>query len=155
MPDAHMLAVDDSSPDSTADVARSLGAELGNVDELGAQHTAGLGGAYRAGFRLGLERGYGTIVEMDADLSHAPETLPTLLSRWGSRYAAFVLGISVSDATSGYRAYRADGLERAGYAATTTAVEALGLSTWWGIRDRSRDLYHRVRGRSTAPEETT
>ena len=36
---------------------------------------------------------------------------PQLLSRWGNRYAAGVLGLAVNDATAGYRAYRADGAE--------------------------------------------
>ena len=41
----------------------------------------GLGAAYIAGFRWGLERGYDVLVEMDADGSHAPEELPRLLAR--------------------------------------------------------------------------
>jgi dolichol-phosphate mannosyltransferase len=40
---------------------------------------SGLGSAYREGFELGLGRGYDTLVEMDADLSHDPATLPVLL----------------------------------------------------------------------------
>ena len=39
----------------------------------------GLGGAYRAGFHWGLERGYEVLVEMDSDLSHDPLVLPELL----------------------------------------------------------------------------
>ncbi len=41
-----------------------------------------------------------------------------LLSRWGNRYAAFMLGVAVRDMTAGFRAYRADLLERIGYADT-------------------------------------
>jgi len=40
------------------------------------------------------------------------------LSRWGNRYAAFVLGLDVTDATSGYRGFRADALQRADYQST-------------------------------------
>src|SRR5690606_458096 len=39
----------------------------------------GLGAAYIAGFRWGLERGYDILCEMDADGSHQPEELPKLL----------------------------------------------------------------------------
>ena len=97
----------------------------------------GLGAAYLAGFGWALDRGYGAVVEMDADGSHDPAELPALLaaladadlvvgSRWvrggtvqnwprsrellsrgGNAYARVMLGLSVHDATGGYRAYRA------------------------------------------------
>ena len=138
VPDAHVMVVDDGSPDGTADLAEAVGRELGaiRVERRGAK--SGLGSAYRHGFRLGLQEGYEVLVEMDADLSHDPAALPTLLnaveggadlaigsryvpggsiprwpwyrralSVWGNRYAAMMLGFDVSDATSGYRAYRA------------------------------------------------
>ena len=100
-----------------------------------------------------------------------------LLSRWGNRYAGFVLGLPVRDSTAGYRAYRASALQKVdldairadGYGfqiemayavqrsggrivevpisfkdrvrgtskmSSRIVVEALGLVTWWGIRDR-------------------
>ena len=74
-----VLVVDDSSPDGTADMAQAVGAELGGVEVLRRPGKSGLGSAYREGFRLGLGRGYDTLVEMDADLSHDPATLPVLL----------------------------------------------------------------------------
>jgi dolichol-phosphate mannosyltransferase len=100
----------------------------------------GLGAAYVAGFRWALERGYGTVVEMDADGSHQPEELPRLLaalhhadlvlgsryiaggrvenwprrrealSRGGNAYTRLLLGVALRDATGGYRAIRADAL---------------------------------------------
>src|SRR5262249_37393941 len=66
-PDADVLVVDDSSPDGTADLAAAAGAELGSIDVLRRPVKAGLGPAYRAGFAVGLDRGYETLVEMDAD----------------------------------------------------------------------------------------
>ncbi len=139
VPTAHVLVVDDSSPDGTAEIAKSVGAELGGVDVMTRATKSGLGSAYRAGFAEGLVRGYDVLVEMDSDLSHDPGALPALLaaveagadlaigsryipggtiphwaphrralSRWGNRYAGFVLGLPVADATSGFRAYRAD-----------------------------------------------
>src|SRR5947209_1043788 len=78
-PGAHVLVVDDGSPDGTADLAAAVGDELGGIDVLRRKNKAGLGGAYRAGFAWGLERGYEVMVEMDADLSHDPAELPRLL----------------------------------------------------------------------------
>jgi len=78
-PGADVLVVDDGSPDGTADLAQAAGRELGGVDVLRRTAKAGLGKAYRAGFAVGLERGYEVLVEMDADLSHDPAALPSLL----------------------------------------------------------------------------
>ena len=94
VPAADVLVVDDSSPDGTADLARATGAELGQIDVLVRPKKDGLGNAYRAGFRLGFDRGYDRLVQMDADLSHDPAALPSLLARLdegaagviGSRY---------------------------------------------------------------------
>jgi dolichol-phosphate mannosyltransferase len=80
VPDVDVLVVDDGSPDGTADLADAFGAEHGHVSVLRRQEKAGLGSAYRAGFAWGLERGYEVLVEMDADLSHNPGTLPRLLA---------------------------------------------------------------------------
>ncbi len=79
LPAASVLVVDDGSPDGTADAAEVLGKELGNIDVLRRTAKAGLGSAYRAGFRWGLDRGFDACVEMDADLSHEPEALPSLV----------------------------------------------------------------------------
>ncbi|MDP1820733.1 MAG: polyprenol monophosphomannose synthase [Acidimicrobiales bacterium] len=79
-PDAHVLVVDDNSPDGTADLAEALGAEVGGVTVLRRPAKEGLGSAYRAGFDWGLREGYTTLVEMDADLSHDPADLPRLLA---------------------------------------------------------------------------
>jgi dolichol-phosphate mannosyltransferase len=79
VPSADILVVDDGSPDGTADMAQALGEELGQVDVLRRSAKAGLGKAYRAGFAVGLERGYDAMVEIDADLSHDPAALPSLL----------------------------------------------------------------------------
>jgi dolichol-phosphate mannosyltransferase len=78
-PSADVLVVDDNSPDGTAEIAERLGRELGGVSVLRRPGKAGLGSAYREGFRWGLEAGYDVLVEMDADLSHDPAALPALL----------------------------------------------------------------------------
>jgi dolichol-phosphate mannosyltransferase len=144
VPDADLLVVDDNSPDGTGEVADKLAAADSHVHVLHRPGKAGLGTAYITGFRWALARGYGAIVEMDADGSHRPEELPTLLaaladadlvlgSRWvpggtvrnwaksrellsrsANLYARLLLRMSVKDATGGYRVYRASTLERIG-----------------------------------------
>ncbi|MGE0309148.1 MAG: polyprenol monophosphomannose synthase [Acidimicrobiia bacterium] len=80
VPDARILVVDDGSPDGTADLAEHLGVELGNIEVLRRSGKQGLGSAYRAGFRWGLDHGLEILVEMDSDLSHDPAALPSLLA---------------------------------------------------------------------------
>lgn len=142
VPDVDVLVIDDGSPDGTADKAEKLGAELGNIEVLRRPRKSGLGSAYRAGFRLGIDRRYDAMVEMDSDLSHDPRVLASIIapvgagaalsigsryvpggkipnwswsrraiSRFGNRYARFVLGLKINDATAGYRAYARAALE--------------------------------------------
>jgi dolichol-phosphate mannosyltransferase len=80
VPENDVLVVDDSSPDGTARLAEAVGAELGRIDVLHRPDKQGLGEAYRAGFSLGIERGYDSFVQIDADLSHDPAVLPQLLA---------------------------------------------------------------------------
>jgi len=145
VPDANVLIVDDGSPDGTGKIANELAASDARVHVLHRTTKAGLGAAYIAGFGWGLERDYDVLVEMDADGSHAPEQLPLLLgalsgadlvlgSRWvsggtvvnwpksrelisrsGNLYTRIALGISLRDATGGYRAYRRAVLEAIDY----------------------------------------
>jgi glycosyltransferase involved in cell wall biosynthesis len=143
MPEADVLVIDDGSPDGTADQAEKVGDVLGGVEVLRRAQKSGLGSAYRAGFRVGLARGYDVMIEMDADLSHDPAVLPDLvaaveagadlaigsryvpggsipdwtrlrraISRGGGLYARTMLGLSVHDATAGFRAYHRDNLSR-------------------------------------------
>ena len=72
----HILVVDDGSPDGTADIIRSLQKEFPEqLHLLERQGKLGLGTAYIAGFKWGLERDYEYIFEMDADFSHNPDDL--------------------------------------------------------------------------------
>jgi dolichol-phosphate mannosyltransferase len=79
LPEADILVVDDNSPDGTAELAEDAAAELGQIDVLRRPAKSGLGSAYRAGFAIGLDKGYDVLVQMDADLSHDPAVLPKLL----------------------------------------------------------------------------
>jgi dolichol-phosphate mannosyltransferase len=144
VPAADILIVDDNSPDGTGDMAEKLALTDSQVNVLHRTEKGGLGAAYLAGFDWALNRGYGVLVEMDADGSHNPDELPALLSalaqadlvigsRWvrggtvrnwprsravlsrgGNAYARIMLGLSVHDATGGYRVYRADTLRAIG-----------------------------------------
>jgi dolichol-phosphate mannosyltransferase len=81
LPDVHMLIVDDASPDGTANAVEAMNqAELrGRIHVLRRTEKGGLGAAYLAGFKWGFAHGYEAMVEMDADGSHRPEDLVTLL----------------------------------------------------------------------------
>jgi len=142
MPEADLLVVDDNSPDGTGDIADKLAEADSHVQVLHRTEKAGLGKAYIAAFGWALERGYDVIVEMDADGSHQPEHLPSLvgavahadlaigsrwvrggkvvnwpksreaLSRGANIYTRLMLGLGVKDATAGFRAYRAATLKK-------------------------------------------
>lgn len=79
VPEAHLLIADDDSPDGTGAVADALAGSDDHVHVLHRPGKQGLGAAYLAGFRWGLNEGFDVLVEMDADGSHRPEELPKLL----------------------------------------------------------------------------
>jgi dolichol-phosphate mannosyltransferase len=83
VPDAHVLVVDDGSPDGTGALVEQIAAAESGPREIHVLHRSGkqgLGTAYVAGFRWALERGYDVICEMDADGSHRAQDLPLLLA---------------------------------------------------------------------------
>ncbi|MGK2348168.1 polyprenol monophosphomannose synthase [Actinomyces sp. W5033] len=80
-PEAHVLVVDDSSPDGTGAFADARAAEDDHIHVLHRQEKNGLGPAYLAGFAWALDAGYELIVEMDADGSHRAQDLALLLQR--------------------------------------------------------------------------
>jgi dolichol-phosphate mannosyltransferase len=92
--DFHILIVDDGSPDGTADIVCHLqktefGERLHLLERKG---KLGLGTAYIAGFRWGLEKGYEYLFEMDADFSHNPADLLRLLEKCRSGNADVAVG---------------------------------------------------------------
>ena len=92
--DLAVLVVDDDSPDGTGAIADELVEEFpGRIQVLHRKEKAGLGAAYRAGFRSAIEMGAQYIGQMDADFSHSPDYLPEMIGRLadydvviGSRY---------------------------------------------------------------------
>ncbi|WP_449277105.1 polyprenol monophosphomannose synthase [Leucobacter sp. GX24907] len=90
-PDVDVLIVDDASPDGTGELADRLAETHTQVDVLHRTGKLGLGSAYVQGFREAIHRGYARAVEMDADGSHLPEQLPTLLAA-ADRTPGLVIG---------------------------------------------------------------
>jgi dolichol-phosphate mannosyltransferase len=138
---AHIIIVDDNSPDGTGQVADELTKQYHEVHVIHRPGKLGLGTAYIAGFKLGLTLPTDCIVTMDADFSHHPRYIPALiaqtrvydlsigsryvdgggaincnlwrrfLSRMGNTAARLTLGLQASDCTAGFRCYRRQVLE--------------------------------------------
>lgn len=161
VPEAHVLIADDNSPDGTGDLADKLAQDDDHVHILHRKGKEGLGAAYIAGFRWGLDHGYGVLVEHDADGSHQPEQLHRLLealrdadlvlgsryvkggevqnwpksreilSRGGNIYTRLALGVPVQDATGGYRAFRRETLEGIGLDDVASAGYCFQVDLVW------------------------
>ncbi|WP_035877953.1 polyprenol monophosphomannose synthase [Cryobacterium sp. MLB-32] len=172
VPDAHILVVDDSSPDGTGALADALAEADARVHVLHRLDKTGLGAAYLEGFGWGLSHGYDQLVQLDADGSHLPEQLPSLLaaaatadvvmgSRWvpggavknwpwhrrvlsqgGSIYSRALLRLPQRDVTGGYRVYSAHALDTM----KLSSVESLGYCFQIDM------LLHAVRARLTVVE---
>jgi dolichol-phosphate mannosyltransferase len=141
-PHAHLLLVDDNSPDGTADLAqREFGGDS-RFHILRRRGARGLGRSYVDGYLYALENGYARVVQMDADFSHDPRYIPKLietsqradvtlgsrycpggrvedwplrrvmLSRFANFYVSRVTGLGVRDSTSGFRCYTRYALEK-------------------------------------------
>lgn len=134
--EVEILVVDDGSPDGTGKIADEWASREARVHVLHRTGKLGLGTAYVAGFRWGLDQGFEQLIEMDADFSHDPKYLPVMLksleshdvaigsryvpgggtvnwglgrkilSRGGSLYARTVLGAPIRDFTGGFNGWR-------------------------------------------------
>ncbi len=140
-----ILIVDDDSPDGTGKLADELAQDEPRLHVLHRPQKEGLGPAYRAGLSEALRLEADLIVQMDADLSHPPETLPLLireiencdvvlgsrykngitvvnwpierilLSYFGNLYVRLVTRMPIRDTTGGFRCIRRALLERIGF----------------------------------------
>lgn len=136
VPDVDVLVIDDNSPDGTATLVSGLAQDNPRIKLMLRQSKQGLGKAYLAAYKWGIEAGYQRLVQMDADGSHRPEDLPKLLSqtspvvigsrwvpggevlnwplsrqlisRFGNWYASAMTGLKIKDLTAGYRVYSAE-----------------------------------------------
>lgn len=91
VPEADVMVIDDASTDDTRQIVKERAASDPRITLIERLEKRGLGDAYTHAFGLGLDAGYDALVEMDADLSHDPAVLPTMLDLTG-RGIALVIG---------------------------------------------------------------
>lgn len=138
---AHILFVDDNSPDGTGQVIDAMATENERIHTLHRELKEGLGRAYVAGFKWAIEQRYDLIMEMDADLSHNPQEIPNfvkaaqdadlvlgsrycegiritnwplrrlLLSKTAATYVRLITGMPITDPTGGFKCFRRTVLE--------------------------------------------
>jgi len=136
VPEAHILIVDDNSPDGTGQLADQMAAKDERIQVKHRSGKLGLGSAIIAGMQFAIDHGYSRFISMDADMSHDPKYLPALSAisnrcdvKIGSRYikgggvvnwplqrwlisrsvnvlTRVLLRIPARDASGGFRCYR-------------------------------------------------
>jgi dolichol-phosphate mannosyltransferase len=92
LPGATLLVVDDGSPDGTGRIADELAATDKRIRVRHRAAKQGLGRAYLDGFTIALESGASIVVQMDADFSHDPAVLPSLIAAVADGAADLVIG---------------------------------------------------------------
>jgi dolichol-phosphate mannosyltransferase len=142
LPEAHVLVIDDGSPDGTAGLVRERIQTDARIHLVERSGKLGLGTAYCAGFKYCLDHDFDIIMQMDADFSHDPKDLPRfldaivdhdliigsryvsgvnvinwpmgrlLLSYFANVYTRIITGMPVADATGGFKCFRADVLRK-------------------------------------------
>ena len=141
-PDAHILFVDDNSPDGTGQIQDEMSKADPRIHVLHNQGKGGLGRAYITGFRWALENKYQFMFEMDADFSHDPAEIPNflkaaekadlvlgsryvngiritnwplsrlILSKSAATYVRVITGMPITDPTGGFKCFRREVLEK-------------------------------------------
>lgn len=134
-PTLSVLIIDDGSPDGTAQIVKNYQAKWDKLNIIQREGKLGLGTAYITGFRYALERDFDFVFEMDCDFSHDPKDIPTLLEaaqtndliigsryingiriiNWPMRrlllsffagvYTRMITGMTVLDATGGFKCF--------------------------------------------------
>ena len=140
--DCDILVIDDNSPDKTAIKVKELQEKHENLFLEERSQKSGLGTAYIYGFRWAIEKSYQTVVQMDADLSHDPKELGSLilglknndliigsryvrgvsvvnwpirrlmLSYGANLYSRIITGMPIKDGTGGFKAWRVELLKK-------------------------------------------
>lgn len=105
VPHAHILVVDDNSPDGTWDVIERKKTEFPNLFSVRRPRKLGIGSAHKYALFFAMREGYETLVTMDADFSHDPRAIPALLAAHGKN--VFVTGSRYCEGgRSDYTGYR-------------------------------------------------
>ncbi len=137
----NILIVDDNSPDGTASFVEGEMKKDNRIHIIKRPSKQGLGTAYIAGFKFALQNQFDLIFEMDADFSHDPNEIPKfleeikksdvvlgsryitgvnvinwpmrrlLLSWFANFYTRVITGMSVHDATGGFKCFRKEVLQ--------------------------------------------
>ncbi len=142
IPSTDILVVDDQSPDGTASLVENTYKDDQRISVMIHTGIRGLGRSYVDGYLHAVQQDYDRVAQMDADMSHDPKYLPRmfseateyelvigsrycpdggvanwpyhrfLLSRFANSYVANITGLRVTDATSGFRVYTREALNR-------------------------------------------
>lgn len=137
-----ILVVDDNSPDGTGKLVNDMSEQNDRIQVLHRPSKLGLGSAYIAGFKHAIQQDVDCIFEMDADFSHDPNMIPEFLEKLetcdvviGSRYISginvvnwpmsrlllsyfanfytrIITGMSIQDATGGFKCFKREVLEQ-------------------------------------------
>ena len=137
-----ILVVDDNSPDGTGKLVNDMSEQNDRIQVLHRSSKLGLGSAYIAGFKHAIQQDVDCIFEMDADFSHDPNMIPEFLEKLetcdvviGSRYISginvvnwpmsrlllsyfanfytrIITGMSIQDATGGFKCFKREVLEQ-------------------------------------------
>lgn len=142
VPEITVVIADDNSPDGTGEVVKSLQSEYQRLHLLHRTSERGFASSYKDAFCFALSHGFQNILQMDADFSHSPDAISSLiealpradfvvgsryavggkienwplkrkiLSRGGNLYASLFLGSIVSDMTGGFNLWKRSVLEK-------------------------------------------
>ncbi|HLD75268.1 MAG TPA: polyprenol monophosphomannose synthase [Bdellovibrionota bacterium] len=166
LPQAHILVIDDNSPDGTHEKVRVLSISNNRIHIIKRKAKIGLRSAYQEGFRYALKENFDYIIQMDADFSHHPRHLPSLvnaaknadlvlgsryvrgggvegwnflrkfISRGGSLYAKHILNVTYFDLTGGFKCFRHSTLSIIDLETLQSNGYAFQIETTWRAHQR-------------------
>jgi dolichol-phosphate mannosyltransferase len=169
VPDADILVVDDSSPDGTWEIIEGLRRRHPRLRAVSRPGKLGIGSAHKYALFYAMREGYTTLVTMDADFSHDPALIPSLLSahgrnvfvtgsrycpggssdysgyrdivsRIGNRLARLVLGVHLHELTTYFRVFDVASLRRLPLRLVTAAGYSYGVELVYHLRKAGVEL---------------
>ncbi|MEZ5571605.1 MAG: methyltransferase domain-containing protein [Halioglobus sp.] len=135
VPDADILVVDDNSPDGTWDIIEEKKKHYGNLYSVRRPRKLGIGSAHKYAIFYAIREGYDTLVTLDADFSHDPKQIPSMIAMHGKN--VFVTGSRYCEGgTSDYTGYR-DFVSRLGniVARRVLGIKLKELTTYFRVFD--------------------